>query len=634
VSRPEPSWNTLQEAFALGSPVLVLGPGCHRIGYDRGHEWEVVVHRMTAVWNRLADDADAEEPDARRRFLDRFWFDQLSEETREATRADREDLDDQTSLPVDQNIRETSAVVPRHEGARIALAVDVLNVLIECTRLLGAVIETGVVPVTDWQRVNDGNDAPDEARSVARERARRWLERASALAGALNALCTGRRLASRELRALSEHGLTDADGAYDKLTLLKVGSIETALKALVEDRLGSDDGRLSGAVVEWLSDLFWHIIVSGASVPPSQDELDFYLNLSDKQDDTERRFSRPHPGEYRGPNDGGRALRADLAALLHSYDSGLEQRTRNWRRPRERFARTMAASLVETWRAHPDVRLVLALVSDYDVMFERATMEILDDGEAFHVLVPALVDPDRDRDQAGYEWLYGTYERGGTRAGKELTKPRWQWLTAAPADAPRGPIVVRLAGSPLSVLGTVAELGLPLEDTAYKGHERLVAAAVHSEHDAVRAIMALTHRVPGVGSHHNLASAIFGPKGLTWKWRSWLFFGHRFRDWLPRLQLLFTALWLAGPADKAPLQAPPSMRIAVDRTFDWPEQALLRALQIDMVSMDLDRVSSYFEPRTTHHEAASGHAESRKVVRFLEQVREVVGVSGAESDAA
>jgi hypothetical protein len=584
-------WKQLQATFANGSPVLAIGPGCHRIGYEKTAGWQRVLERVRMIWQRLERLSGENEVKARRLFLERFWEAQIHVD------------DDSPRSRVDDRPR----VAETRDEARVALATDLLCGLVEVTRLLGAAIKAGATPVTEWERVSAG-----EGQEGIRIRARAitWLHRAEELATSLQRIRDAER---PDERVLADRGLSASDIDPGTLEPLKVAAIRSGIRDLIALRLDSGSDPVSGAVVEWLSDLLWHVIASGAGVPPSQDELSFYVNLHQIAY-SERRFSRPHPGEYRKLKDADAGeLRRDLATLLEDYDSGKDGRERDWGQPREAFAQTMACSLVEAWRNEDGKRHSIALISDYDLMFERATLELLGRGEPLHVIAPAVTDAPRPDGKPRFVWLFGTYPRGLNGAGGELPEPEWQRLDRLlPSDMrrPLGPIVIRLTGSPLFALGTIDELGL--SEQFDPPATRLEPAAIFSEHDSVQALMALTPSdppgMPSVRTERRFIDELFGTTGLTWDKRSWLFFGHRFSDWLPRLHLLFTALMLAaerspGPSwvgEDQPRPIPEACWIAVSRQFDWPEQALLSALAVEMRKQDLTSLNTYFKPPRKH----------------------------------
>lgn len=353
------------------------------------------------------------------------------------------------------------------------------------------------------------------------------LEHLAASLGLEPATGSGARLA----QLLAAHGLERAHGDLDKLHLLKVEEIAAALGDLLKERFEVEPLQVSGSTVEWMSDLFWHVIVSGAGVPPSEGELSFYLNLTN-QPYTARRFTRTHPGEYRPPpDDDGTTLRTDLGPLLCAYDCGLEAGERDWGRPgsREAFALAMAASLVEVWREDEGHRLAIALVSDYDLMLERAVSEVLPEGRIFHVVAPFVEKATQGGGNQAFHWLFGT-----PRVGEDdsLQRPQWQWLDevrwSKRRSDPVGPILIRLTGSPLLDSGTLRELGLkPKMKPRMKSSDELAATAVFTEHDSVGAIMALIQHAPAGnnGGGRRLIDQLFGIRGLTWSKRSWLFSG-------------------------------------------------------------------------------------------------------------
>lgn len=660
-------WYELQEDLAAGSPILAIGPGCHRIGYDDTEEWKCVVQRVRAVWHRLERlPGDPALTEARQRFLERFWVAQLCERSPLSANGVASDQppDLGATLLDKLEIANQKTEERPEDEARIILATRLLCGLISLTQLLGATIRAGATPVTDWDcfgaRADDSELAGQgDGSQIAKDRKRlraeaiALLKEAAILAEDLSKIQLGGELG--QLPTMERLGLRSDDVGKDKLELLKVTAISSGLSELISKRLEVSVERVTGSVVEWLSDLFWHVVVSGAGVPPSQDELSFYLNLHELEY-TNRRFSRPHPGEYRSSRskddegDDAKTLREDLEVLLADYDSGQDGRERDWTGKRESFALAMASSLVESWRDEERRRLAIALVSDYDLMFERAVLELLRRGELLHVIVPTVPDEPRPGGEASYVWLFGTYANGLDGGGGELPEPTWQRFDTLPKSiSPKlGPIVIRLTGCPLFKLGALKDL--KLTDEFPRATTKLDSAAVFSEHDSVRAIMALTPPLdPGITSEQLFLDDLLGPKGLTWDQRCWLFFGHRFSDWLPRLQLLFTALMLASErangeetegveegagngrptwdGDDQPRLIEVKHRIAVSRGFDWPEQALLDALKVGLRREDLGEISTYFAREPDRKRKAETSAFLKRVAGEVGRLRERRGVA-------
>lgn len=577
-------WGQLQLAFASGSPVIVLGPGCHRIGYDDpDRAWKRVVDRVTMIWTALDRPGLGEEY---RLFLRQFWESKLSEETRREVGQ---------ALPPGHNIEQEKPTPPR-EQTRVALAIALLEALVASTEALGEVIARGKTPISDWLDVSLPPDADEAAPAAA-------IQRAAALAYAL-ATPGG----AVEAKTLAEAGLAGVptDPAY--FTHMKIGAISESLKKLHKHCFVIHDVRLSGALVEWLSDVLWHVVISGSGVPASQDELAFYVNLAADAVVTEQGvgFNRPRPGDYRQPDRDGVALTSDIRALLKRSEPDLG--VPDWNRPRERFAATMAASLVESWRQDVTVKgrkpLALALVADYDVLLERAILQALDVDEHLHTVMPAWVTRLGERRM---EWVIASLERSSEQVGRDdvLTPASWRWFESHEGTFPElarpeiGPIVVKLSGSPLHLTREgvpAAELGFD-EPAGYEDAS-LTVATVFSEHDSLEAILSLAE---SAAARDTLASTLFeSAAGLNWQKRAWLFFGHRFSDWLPRLRLFFAANGMGRPR-KERTGMRNRGKIAVDRGFDHPERALLAALEIAPYKGDLRNVAGYYaRPNNTY----------------------------------
>lgn len=69
-------------------------------------------------------------------------------------------------------------------------------------------------------------------------------------------------------------------------------------------------------------------------------------------------------------------------------------------------------------------------------------------------------------------------------------------------------------------------------------------------------------------------------------------------------------------------------RIAVAREFDWPEQALLDALDIGMREANLGDIRDYFRRRTAHHDSVG---RSREIEAFMRRVSDSVGRVAGET---
>jgi hypothetical protein len=224
------------------------------------------------------------------------------------------------------------------------------------------------------------------------------------------------------------------------------------------------------------------------------------------------------------------------------------------------------------------------------------------------------------------EWLWTTIRRKDKHEVRErdLTTPHasaWRqfhyvpgWLEEDDNQAVEGPILVKLHGSPLMNLEdeAIERLKSPPPEEGQQLSGPIQLATIFTEYDALRAMVSFTSRPP-----HNRTRVLWSDivERLTWSERSWIMLGERFPDWLPRVRLLLSARAHAGrhPAahnsdsDSAPVH------IAVDRGFDWPERALLSALDVKAYQTDLSRLGGYATQPTTA-------SKEEKVGAFLESV--------------
>lgn len=642
-------WAQLQELFALGRPVVVWGPGCHRIGYDDPDDpgWATV----TGHARQLLSVANPHETD----FLIRYWRSKLSDETVRLDRIDDHRIDQQTNPDM-----------PDVDRLRTMLAKEILTAYYESSRSLGALVASGVVPVIDWYEVpgrahrDDPAVTAEQAEHLAK--ARHAVERALGLADAMGALCDKRALSRDQTRQLEALGVdpavakstdsTDVRQLLSQLDAMKVGDIAGMLGTLTRTCFADDPVvPLTGALVEWLGDLLWHVLAIGARVPPSQAQLAFYVNL-DRDADVTRHgfFSRARPGDYRRleDEDQGKIVKDVERVLTHCYPTPSTQHST--RPARERFARTIAASLIEQWNQTrrdatgsnglAGTHLTIALVADYDTLLEDALHDLLaDDGaaaddSAYHVIVPvrARLDTGHGSRDIGIDWLFGTVKPKPVATNSRSRRPwkaerTWSWLRAVeyagsgPEDRTVvGPIVIKLNGAPhhfetngQDLRGPIAQLPIRRSSSRSDDHgapsdesrisiEPLVAFAERSTLDTVTDLAAF-----GRTDNAGLASELLTAAGLSWFDRSWIFFGHDFADWLPRLRLYLSAARVRpyGAADarrrggrKLGPSATVREHLAIDRSFGFPELALLESLGVRRIEEDLAEIANYPEKTT------------------------------------
>ena len=655
-----PSRQLIQGIIAEGSPILALGPGCQRIGYDDSLAWDEVTARarilsrkVTPVLTRSTashdddlisgdipssdegtDDADLDEENARilgvalRRhvaFLEAFWRTKLADETQR--RFTGKLLPDELRLDAPTGDRGDRELL---DAVRTDMAARLLCCLSESTRCLALVIAEGAAPVTSWADVSyhgqEGTDV-ETAHGLAGMHLTHFVKMTDALSG----YGPGEGQSDDAGPMLEDWGIHVEPGAVqdERITefvdLLKLDAVHHHVAGLLASCFtGARSRPLSGAMLEWLSDLLWHILASDSRVPASQSELAFFVNLRATGDLSRRRdFTRAAPGDYHGA--GENELYLDVLRLHSTHDNGLNDDEPLWKRDdRALFLRTMAATLRAMWRrsedrrsqlkglsapeaAHRQLPPVISLVSAYDLMLERQLWEILDPGESFHVVVPAWHS---SRGGRRLVWLWGTivkpsrghrfepkYLIGHDDVGKPTIKWRWWAHSAEERFEPTGPVLIKVNGAPLMSLGdgvvTPRDIGL---DERSRGALRL--AMIYAEHDALSTIIGEADDVRMLPPQ--LAST------LSWESRNWLFFGDRFPDWIPRLRLAQHArarrgsdVTRAGEED----EASEIQRIAVDRAFDWPELALLEALSIDAHQGDLRGLIDYAATRYPGHES-------------------------------
>ena len=638
-------WDTLLKTIAMQSPVLVLGPGCRRIGYDdpSSKAWAEVHRRVQLLAAALGADE--------RPFLAGFWAQMLSKQN--PGRNPEEDLEAEVSpsSPLDH--------------WRIELATSVFRALRAATRLLGDTILGGRSPVSTWEGVALSAEGAQEVKRLWSDLgARRVVEKMKygdsqprpALECHLHAAAdvaivlsqetgdrrqlneTQARVAER-LKGLSpEHvnGKND-EATLRSLRLLKLDRIAADLEAVRETCFGEDEFHLDGSVVEWLSLLLRHVLVCDSKVPPSQGELTFHLNLITNPADKARGVGRPSlrvhpPGAPLSVDEQG--VDSDIRDLL--------ARRYAWREnplgAREDFALTAAATLRAQWnqesrklrddrgtsRVDPATwpegwRLPLAIVSDYDLSLEKALMAITpmpteeNPRQGFHVLIPVWTSHNKSKDRY-IEWLFATFlkDRIGQPAA-ECTELQWLIDVEDPTPSDEllvGPIVIKLNGSPLHTYrgcpldDDPGNLDLPTTHNRYSG--RITPAVVYSESSSLSTIdrfLSPTDYTRGMGEF------LRGVYCLNWSHRAWLYFGMGFYDWLTRVRLYFD-IRDRRPSGRIDRQTNGDgqtniegqtqdrrsefQHLAVDREFGWPEERLLEALGVRTMETQLENLTEYY----------------------------------------
>jgi hypothetical protein len=621
-------WGVLQETLATESPVLVLGPGCHRIGYEETAGWAEVTRRMNLVHHRIADAFSPEHVPAARSFLERFWLSKLSDEARSG-RAHREHLD-----ALRAPAREPDGDGDSLDTCRTALVTQLLGVFLEGTRCLGSEIATGAFPVVAWQdighvypRTEPQATVPqsvDEATSpafdaheadVRHRQAGEHLAATLEIASVISAVAGSQPL-DDELEAIAHDRLAGVPDLRAKAIArlnddLKIDTVVFNLKRLQEDAFSGSDGRLTGSTIEWLGDLLWHLVTTDSRVPPSQAETAFYINLQRSDPGAGRSFARSRPSEARRPLSRD-AIPGHVRQLLGTYDNG-ERAWSDIAPSRKAFTRTICAALLAQWEdpSRPPQRPTLALIPDFDLSFERAMLELMEPDQHLHVVVPVWRKPERDPQYI--DWFVGTMTRADQdySHGRHRLPPieRWAKFDEGPKvgkgkGALDGPIFVKPNGSPLLESPRREDL----KDIRLLRGEKVQLATIASEYDALQAMISFAN---GANAKESTAGDVIN--ALQWQHRSCLFLGDSFPDWLPRVRLMVNA-----PIEFKQLTATPSTRqIAIDRRFDWPEQALLSDMHVEQYECDLAALGAY-------HTASSGGKPGELVVKHLNAVKAIL----------
>ena len=276
-------WGDLQVTMAKRSPVLVLGPGCHRVGYDQSRPWDEVVRRVSLVWAELGMmSLQSDTPDQCKLFLKHLWL----EETQRRDHRGLSPVLGRSPLRRPGHQRLAYRRVLGRRSRCSALAASLLMVLYETTRCLGNVVATGALPVAHWSAVRPGRfgsgtgaatagdepghlggDAQDA--NMIRELAQSHMAAVVKISTSLDRMRAGQMLPDDEA-IREEHGLRfgSSEQLTKTLTLLKIEAVRKATEHLAANYFDEHGAfKITGALVEWLADLFWHLMVTDSRVP-------------------------------------------------------------------------------------------------------------------------------------------------------------------------------------------------------------------------------------------------------------------------------------------------------------------------------------------------------------------------------
>jgi len=203
--------------------------------------------------------------------------------------------------------------------------------------------------------------------------------------------------------------------------------------------------------VDWLSGLLWYSFRSGLQTYPTDSELAFQLALELPQSDK-------NPSLILAAEQRSEDITSRLKSWFSYYrppDSETEQEL--FRKFYDRIARVLAEQFV-SWSNKKDIP-AMALSTTFDLELEDALNSILRQGgiDCFHVAIPIeaweRAAKKNSPPERNLRWLLGTVGNNNS-----VEQPTWMWFpeSATNIDAYlRGPLVVKLHGSPLHVLPLV-----------------------------------------------------------------------------------------------------------------------------------------------------------------------------------
>lgn len=480
----------------------------------------------------------------------------------------------------------------KHEQApmeRFAFAdvqFELLRVAYDSTRLLFEALSRDLPPIDDWDQlaveVRDGSDA------TPAEFAQRL------------------RAAATNLRAVGE------------LPGLGASALAVRLEAIAESIEDQHQQlRLSGAEIEWLTDVFWHSLSFHAAAYPRRDELALQVALvhestldEGRQSPRPRRRMEPAAIVYRRDADG--LVDATAKAVRRGFNEAERGKRRDFY---EAIADAMFREFDDWASGHGKDRPPLALVmsTEFDLEMERAMAASMHG--PYHVAVPVIsvIDPPVAKVQRGeLRWMIGTFRpspHGSPGLEDLVTAAQWQWASQVSTmddGQPQlsGPVLVKLNGSPLHrIVAPAAEQvrtagpGRPTRRTfgasagpALDSPNRSPGAPLPTIHSVIlgefdflqffRVEHSLYTRAQGAKNEQELpgwlVDAIKDPR------RKWFLLGLRLADWNSRMQLFM----------QASRAAPGGGRFyAIQRHFDEDRVDLLEAMGIQRIRGDLKKLT-------------------------------------------
>jgi len=401
--------------------------------------------------------------------------------------------------------------------------------------------------------------------------------------------------------------------------------VDSIIKRLdrVADELGAEGGTaaVTGSLVEFLTDLLWHVITFDSASYPRMDELALQVSLVLKGSGPVRRVEPGLAIDRSTVSDLERAVTVSIERGFHEEN---EPSTRS------EFLRALAKVLhadyarsIAPSRAHKPFHPI-ALSSTFDLEFERALALTGVRGAAFHVGLPVFVwadvrsDAPIPRIDGRLRWVVGEFDCGSIQHLSALQEPKggWTWLDdlSPTGDAERalaGPLVLKISGSPLHKLPdttggspglrpTVGEMAsyTDREAAEQEPDSRLNHSVLLGEFDVMQFMRIDQWAYDKQGERKTIPQGLpsWVSKALRDRRRQWLFLGQRLHDWNARLQL-YTQLNRSAVADGRSIAMSLNFDEDHSRLLDWMSVKKVRGDYQDLIP-HLDELVSEIEKRS------------------------------------
>lgn len=364
----------------------------------------------------------------------------------------------------------------------------------------------------------------------------------------------------------------------------RLGSVALALRlGKVREEVDEVTGQLFGSVVEYFTQAFWHVMTFDAPNYPRYDELALQVSLclGGHTNYPSRRTTPPgaiqridfdllNTSVANCVDRGYRTTRdepskrdhfyAELARLLHlSYD-----RYESRRLTVPTAFQTPDEKRSDQSRANDNPK-VIALTTNFDLELERALALAESASAYYHVAMPVYVDympTERMNDKrASLRWIVGAFDTTpGDGAPSNLRSllrnpvtddniGGWRWFHDMGESDIRGPLLMKLSGSPIHALPErLSGMALLAGDSRDDPATRLYHASLLDEIDFIQSVQAdlatfVKERVKskgntsseGIGADFGLPRWVFASLPSTYRY--WLLCGNRLADWTLRLHL-------------------------------------------------------------------------------------------------